>query len=126
MRKEKGVVLLTWNPLWRIPTQVFSNQPELLQRRLQIFDDFLRNHIGRRQVVRVSKAFIFEPKNVEARLVSRNQLIIAVSAPTTVGVCLALRRAPLVAVGRVVERHKLIEVFALERVGLKREVLIGA
>ena len=34
-----------------IRPQIRSNQPELLQRRLQVVHDFLRNHIERREVV---------------------------------------------------------------------------
>ena len=64
--------------------QIPRDQLELLQRGLQVFHNFLRNHLGRGQLVPVGQAVVFEPKNVQAGLVAGDQLVMAVGAPTAI------------------------------------------
>ena len=54
----------------RVAIQIPRNQPELLQRRLKVIDDLLRDHLGRGQVVAVGQALVLEPEDVEAGLVA--------------------------------------------------------
>ncbi len=65
--------------------KVARNQLELLQRRLQVFDNFLRNHGRRRQLVAVGQAVVFEPKDIQAGFVTGDQLVVAIGAPAAVG-----------------------------------------
>ena len=50
--------------------QIPCNQLELRQCGLQVFDDLLRNHGGRGQVVAVGQALVLEPENVQAGFVA--------------------------------------------------------
>ena len=65
--------------------KVARNQLELLQRGLQVFDNFLRNHGRRGQLVAVGQAVVLEPKNVQARLVAGDQLVMAEGTPAAIG-----------------------------------------
>ncbi|MGP1678768.1 MAG: hypothetical protein ACTS6J_16630, partial [Burkholderiales bacterium] len=70
--------------LWR--TQVRRDQAKLLQRRLQVVDDFLRNHFGRWQVVGVGERMVPEPEDVEAGFVAGDEFVIGVRAPAAIRV----------------------------------------
>ncbi len=106
-------------------SEVFRNQFELLQRRFQVFDHLLRDHLRSRKVLRVLQRFVLEPEDVEARLVACDKFLVAVGAPAAVGVLLRPRGFALVAVLRVVAGDELVQVRALEEIRLQREVLVG-
>ena len=80
-------------------TQIPRDQPKLLQRRLQVLNDFLGDDIRRREVVGISQAFVLQPEDVQAGLVT---------------------------VVRLVAGDELVEILTPERGGLEREVLVGA
>src|SRR5664279_2074320 len=67
-----------------------------------------------------------QAEDVEAGLVARHQLVVIVAAPAAVGIFRRPGRLALLALGRVVERHELVEILALERAGFQREVFVGA
>jgi hypothetical protein len=48
----------------------------LIQRVLQVVDDFLSENVGIGQTVAVFDAFVFDPEQVQAQLVALEQLLI--------------------------------------------------
>lgn len=99
--------------------QIGGNQRELIQGRLQVFHNLCRNHVGIGQVGGIFQALVLEPKDVKAPFVALCQFLITEALE-------ALARFPLVATFRVVALHKIVEVGALQRIGLEGEVLVGA
>lgn len=70
-------------------SQVCRNLAKLLQRRLQVIDDFLGDDLRRGKVIAVGERLVLEPENVEARLVARDEFVVAVSAPAALHANLA-------------------------------------
>ena len=60
----------------RRPRERLSDGGELGERRLEVLDDLLRDHLGRRQVVHVLERVVAEPDEVEADLVALDQLVV--------------------------------------------------
>ena len=58
--------------------------------------------------------------------VASDQLVIIVGTPAAIRFLLGPRGLALVAIGRVVALHELVEVFALQRIGLEREVFVDS
>jgi hypothetical protein len=52
---------------------------------LQIFHYFQGNHGGCREIIAIGQALILEPEDVQAGLVARHQLVIAVGTPAAIG-----------------------------------------
>ena len=84
-----------------------------------MLDDFLLQHIRRRQVVEVVQAVVLEPEDVQAGLVARHQVGMA-EVPE------ALAFLALVAVGRAVAVYEVAQVVRPQRPRLEREVPVGA
>jgi hypothetical protein len=106
--------------------QIFSNLAELLQRGLQVLDDFHGQHVRAGQVGCVLQALVTQPEDVQVDLVARHQVLVAESSPTTIGLLFRPGGGPLLAVLRLEAGHELIQVFAAEGVLLEGEVLVGA
>ncbi len=53
--------------------KIARNQPELLQRRLQVFHNFLGDHCRGGQLVAVGQAVVFEPEDVQTGFVAGGQ-----------------------------------------------------
>lgn len=81
-----------------------------------------RDHLRRRQVVGIGQRLVLEPEDVEAGLVPGHEILVLVHPPPTIGLLRAEGGLAVVPVGGVVETDELVRVFALERVGLQREV----
>jgi hypothetical protein len=58
-------------------SQIIGDQPELLQGRFEIFNDFLSDHARLREIFGGFEAFVFEPEEVEDRLVAANKFVIS-------------------------------------------------
>ena len=71
-------------------------------RRLEVLDDLLRDHLGRREVVGVLEGLVAEPEDVEAGLVARDQLVVGEPLEPLALLALAAR-VRLVALDEVVE-----------------------
>jgi hypothetical protein len=63
--------------------QTHQNPAEATQPCLEVLDDLLGKLIWLRQVIEVSEALVFEPEDIEARLVARGQLLIGELALAT-------------------------------------------
>lgn len=63
--------------------------PKAIQRALEIFDYLISEHIGRRQVVKVGKGFILDPKDIEAGLIPRQYFGNIELTPAPVGIFIA-------------------------------------
>jgi len=98
----------------------------LLQGRFKVIRDFGSDDVWRRQRVGVGQRLVFDPKEVKAELVALHQFCIVVTAPTTLGVCLTPGLRALVHAAGFVTVDKLVEILALDRLLLKREVLVGS
>ncbi len=57
-----------------LPLQFLGNRRELLKSRLKIVGDFLGEDVGGGQVVGVFQALVFQPENIEVRLVGRQEI----------------------------------------------------
>jgi hypothetical protein len=55
----------------------------LFQGGFEVFDDFLGEYVGIREVVGFFEAFISEPEDVEAGFVAMNEFFVVVLAPAT-------------------------------------------
>src|SRR5436309_1348975 len=97
-------------------SKVIRNKPELFEGGLEVVHDFLGDDVGIGKVVGGFEALVLEPEDVEAGFVAGNKFVIVVGAPAAVWFLLGPRRFTLVAIGRVVALHKLVEVFALQRI----------
>lgn len=106
-------------------SQIIGDQSELLQRRLKLFDNLSGDDARLGKVFGGFEAFVFEPKDIEARLIAADQFVIVVGAPAAVGILLGPGRLALVAVLRVVAGDEFVEVFAFQRMGLEGEVHVG-
>src|ERR1017187_503111 len=85
--------------------QIFGDQCELVERGLQVFDDLGSDDIGGRQIGGVFQAFVLEPKDVQAGLVTFDQVVIAERVEL-------LGFLPLVAIFGVVAGDKVVKVLA--------------
>src|SRR5262245_60466524 len=65
---------------------------ELLQGRLQVVGDFLGDDVRRGQRVGVRQALVLDPEQVQAQLVSLEQVFVGIVAPAPLRVLLAPRR----------------------------------
>src|SRR2546425_5191534 len=106
--------------------QIRLNLRELLQRSPEILNDLSSNNGRIRKILRIFKALIPQPKHIQVRLVAGDQLVIRIAAPSAIRILLGPHRHALVTVLGMVAADKLIEVAALKRVGLQREVLVCA
>ena len=89
---------------------------------LEVVGDLTGQYVGRGEVVGVLQALVLEPEDVEAHLVTGEELVVAEGPPAAVGVLLAPGRLPLRRLTRLVDRHKLVKIGPLERIGLLGEV----
>ena len=62
------------------------NCPEAVQPRLEVLDDLFGQFIRFGQVIQIGEALVFQPENIQAGFVARNDLIIAELAPAAFGV----------------------------------------
>jgi hypothetical protein len=99
--------------------QVLCYQGELIESGLQVLHDLGGDHVGGREVGGVLQAVVFEPENVQAGLVAFDQFVISEGME-------AVTLLTLVAILCVVAGYEIIQVLAAQRVGLQREVLVGA
>jgi hypothetical protein len=111
---------------FHILPQILSNQPKLFQRRLQILHDLGSDDAGFGQVVRILQRLVPQPEDIETGLVAGDECLIIVTTPATFGGFLAPGGGALLPLGGIVELYELVEVAALEGVGLEGEVLVGA
>lgn len=102
-----------------IPAQIRCDLCKLIQRCLQILNNFGCEDRGIGQVVRVLQIFIAKPSDIEAQLVALLQLLVTEAAE-------AFGFVALEPVRRIKTRDKMVEIGSLQRVGLEREVLVRA
>ena len=62
-----------------------------LQRALEVFDDFIGQHVGRGQAVQIGKGFILDPEDIEAGLVPCEDIGNIKFAPAAIRVIFAPR-----------------------------------
>ena len=98
----------------------------MLQHAAQVFRDFGGNHVGLREVVGIEQAVVFQPEQIEADLVAGQQILQLVATPVAIRGLLAPGGLALMDGTGLIEAYELIEVGALQRVGLEGEVLVGA
>ena len=84
-----------------------------------MLDDFLLQHLGRRQIIQVVQAVVFQPEDVQAGLVAGHQLVVAEELEAICG-------DALVAVFRVIAGDEILQVIELQGARLQREMLVGA
>jgi hypothetical protein len=82
-------------------------------------DDFLLQHVGRRQIIQIVQTVVLQPENIEARLVAHDQFLIRIKPE-------ALRFLALMAVLGMVAIDEILQVFTLEGSRLQSEMLVGA
>ncbi|MBI2349924.1 MAG: hypothetical protein HYV00_00295 [Deltaproteobacteria bacterium] len=63
-----------------LPTKIHRDRAELFEGGFEVFDDFLGQDVGIGKVVGFFDAFIFEPEDVEAGLVTGDEFLVVVSA----------------------------------------------
>ena len=102
------------------PGQVGLDQLELRQRGAEVLDDLGGDQVRVVEAGGVFKAVVLEPEDVEAELVALKEVVITVGTPAALRVRLGPRRLPVVAVRGVVAGDELVEVGALQGVGLGR------
>jgi hypothetical protein len=56
--------------------KVLGNQRKLVQRSLQVFHNFRRDHVRSRQVGGVFQAIVLQPEDVQACFVALNQVVV--------------------------------------------------
>ena len=91
----------------------------MLQRGFQVVRDVLRDDFRRGQIGGFFQRVVFQPEDVEVHLVALGQFFVGEGLE-------ALALLALVAVLRVVAGDEVVEVAALERVFLEREMQVGA
>ena len=84
------------------------------------------DHVGVGKIGGVFEGVVFEPEDVEAGFVAGDEFVVGVGTPAAVGFLVGPGGFASVPIRRVVAFHELVEVFALERIGLEREVFVGA
>lgn len=109
-----------------ILTHIHCNQLELFQSALQVFNDVTQDYARFWKVGRVLQAFVFEPEDVQAGLITADDFIKGVGTPAAAWCALAPGGGALEAVRRVVQGDELGQISSLERVGLQGEVHVGA
>ena len=53
---------------------------------MQILNNIIGKHIGIGEIIKISKRLILNPKDIQARLISFQNLINTKSAPATIGI----------------------------------------
>ncbi len=81
---------------------------EAIERGFQALDNLSSDLIGRRQQVRIVKAVVLQPENIEVDLVALGESIITEAAET-----FALR--PLVPIGGRIAKNEIVKVRPLQR-----------
>ena len=108
----------------------------MFQNCFEVVDDFLGDDVGIGEIGGVFEGIVFEPEDVEAGFVAGNEFVVVVCAPASIwflvgpGGCavVSVASSPLVRPVEmaIVAGHELIQIFALQWIGLEREVLVGA
>src|ERR1035437_9343864 len=106
-RSRSSPVLLTPRPSFSELRQARRHVAETGQGRFQVFDDLLGQDVRCREIVEVVETFVLEPKDVQARLVAGDQLLIRVALE-------AIRGLAVVTVLGVVTGNEVVQVFPLE------------
>lgn len=103
--------------------QVSRNGLELFEGRLEIVGDFLGQDFGVGEVFAVFQAFVLEPEDVQVRLVALDQVLVVEGAPAAIGFLLRVPRRPPLAPRLGLEAlDEIVQVAALQGLGLQREV----
>ena len=107
-------------------SHILGNLTELLQGRLQVFDDLCCENVGVGQIGRVFQRFIPQPEDVEIDLVACQQFIICEGPPAAIEFVLRPRGDALMSILRIEARHKFIKVSTCKRILFQCKVDIGA
>lgn len=100
--------------------------PKALHAGLQILDDLLSQDIRVRQVVQVREAFVLDPGDVQAGLVSGDDILVRELPPSSFGILLYIEGfLAFIDVGRVIAVDEVSEVFKLQWVLFQGEVYVG-
>jgi len=100
---------------------------EDVQAGFDVFDDFLGEVFGVREVVEVGEPAVFEPEEVEAGFVASDDFGVGEFAPAAVGVFVSvLGFFAYVAVGRVVAGDEVGEVFKAQGFAFEGVMDVGA
>ena len=95
----------------------------------EVVDDFLGDDVGVGKIGGVFEGVVFEPEDVEAGFVAGDEFVVVIGAPAAIGLLVGPGRLAVVTVApgllvrpveiAVVALHELVEVFALEGIGLE-------
>ena len=89
---------------------------------MQVFDDIIGKHVGRRQAIQIGKGLVLDPEDVQAGLVPRKNIGNVEFAPATIRVILAPCFVALVAILRMIASDEILEIGILHRVLLQCKV----
>ena len=85
-----------------------------------------REDIGIGKIIGFFEAFVSEPEDIEAGFVAVDEFVIVVGSPAAVGTLFGPSRRSLIAILGIVALNELVEVFALQGIGLECEVFVGS
>src|SRR5438445_1153681 len=103
--------------------QVRQNTLDLPQRVPQVLRDLLGQDMGIREVGRVLETLVTQPEQVEAELVARQDLLVAIWPPAPIRRRFRPRRFAFMTPARAITGDKIVEVRPGHRALLEREVL---
>ena len=89
-------------------TQLRFQLLKALQSALEVFNDIIGQHVGRRQAVQIGEGFILDPEDIEAGLVPREDVGNVEFAPAAVRVLLAPCFGALVAILRMIAGNEIL------------------
>jgi hypothetical protein len=99
---------------------------ELFQGGLEIVRNFVSENVGSGEVIGILQALVLEPEDIEVGLVAFDEVLVIVRAKAALGILLGVPGGlAKVAFSWPVAADKLVQVAALQRVGLLREVHVG-
>ena len=93
--------------------QICGDLRDLVQRRLQVFGNLGGYHVGVGKIGRVLQALVFKPENIQAYLVSLEQVFVGEGLET-------FRLFALVTVLGVIAGDEIVQVSPLQRIGSLR------
>ena len=103
MRQDAGLIFNDI-PLFQLRLQLLK----ALQRALEVFDDFVSQHVGRGQAVQIGKGFILDPEDIEAGLVPRKDVGNIEFAPAAIWVIFAPRFGAFVPILRMITGDEIL------------------
>ena len=123
LRKQKAQNHYRSNYFYSKPCR---NIAKTVQPRLQVVDDLQCQFIRLGQIVQIGKALVFQPENIQAGFVTRDDLLVIEFSPAAFRILLAPGFLPLMAVERVVTADELLQILEAQRLFFQRVMDIGA